>query len=330
MPLISNSSYSPTTFFRYAHMDTVLPSALRRPDALPVQRVRIDTADDDFLDLDYHSDGHADKVAILSHGLEGSSRQPYMRGMAKALSARGWDSVAWNFRGCSGEPNRLLRFYHSGATEDLQSIIDHVSATPRYQKVALIGFSLGGNLTLKYLGDLGDKINPRIYKAVAFSAPCDLASCAYQLARPANRLYMWRFMRSLKTKMRSKAKSFPDLLDISELDQMRTFAEFDNRYTAPLHGFDGAVDYWTRCSSKPVLKQIHIPTLLVNARNDPFLATECYPEEEATDHPYFHFESPEYGGHVGFMCSHPNGKYWSESRTIEFLNQTQDLPNSPE
>ncbi|MFK5924251.1 MAG: alpha/beta fold hydrolase [Verrucomicrobiota bacterium] len=323
MPLIRNSSFAPTTFFRHAHMDTVLPSALRRLSALPVQRIRIDTPDHDFLDLDYYNDGQSHKVAILSHGLEGSSSQAYILGMAKALAAQGWDSVAWNFRGCSGEPNRLLRFYHSGATEDLQSIVNHVSTTQRYQKIALIGFSLGGNLTLKYLGDLGDQINPRIYKAVAFSAPCDLKSCAHLLALPANRFYMWRFMRSLKTKMRDKAKRFPDKLDTHDLNQMRTFAEFDDQYTAPLHGFNGAVDYWTRCSSKPVLKHIHIPTLLVNARNDPFLASECYPEKEAAEHPYFHFEAPDYGGHVGFMTSRPNGEYWSETRTLEFLNKAQ-------
>ena len=321
MPLIRDSSYAPSTFFRSGHAHTIIPSAFRRPTALPTERIRIDTPDDDFLELDYHTDKTSDKVAILSHGLEGNSSQNYIQGMAKALAEEQWDTVAWNFRGCGSEPNRLLRFYHSGATEDLQVIIDHVFKTERYKKIALIGFSLGGNLTLKYLGDLGSEIDQRIYKSVTFSAPCDLEACAYQLAKPGNRYYMWRFMRCLKLRIRTKAKRFPGELDITGLNQMRTFAEFDDRYTAPLHGFDGAIDYWTRCSSLPVLPRITIPTLLVNARNDPFLAAECYPEKEATDHPHFHFEAPDFGGHVGFMSSRPNGEYWSEKRTIEFLRE---------
>ncbi len=321
MSLIRESSYPPATIFRSGHLDTILPAALRRPAAWPVQKIRIDTPDGDFLDLDYHSDGATHKIAILSHGLEGSSSQSYIRGMAKSLAMQGWDTLAWNFRGCSGEPNRLLRFYHSGATDDLQAVIDHVLLTQRYEKIALIGFSLGGNLNLKYLGDLGSSIDQRIYKAVSFSVPCDLEACSYQLAIPSNRYYMRRFMRSLRLKMQNKALRFPGELDITGLTQMRTFAEFDGRYTAPLHGFDGAVDYWTRCSCLPVLTRIRIPTLLVNARNDPFLAPECYPEKEAAKHPYFHFESPDGGGHVGFMSSRPNGEYWSETRAIEFLEK---------
>ncbi|NOX99260.1 MAG: alpha/beta fold hydrolase [Verrucomicrobia bacterium] len=319
MPLIRKSSYAPTTFFRNGHAHTILPSAFRRPAILPTERIRIDTPDDDFLDLDYHTDGTSNKVAILSHGLEGCSTQSYIQGMAKALANQGWDTVAWNFRGCSGEANRLLRFYHSGATEDLQAIIDHVLLTERYEKVALIGFSLGGNLTLKYLGDLGSSVDQRIYKSVTFSTPCDLESCSYQLAKPANRYYMWRFMRCLRLKMRNKAKRFPDKIDITGLNNMHTFAEFDEHYTAPLHGFGGAMDYWTRSSCLPVLTEIRIPALLVNARNDPFLGAKCYPEKEAVDHPYFHFEAPDSGGHVGFMGTWPNGEYWSETRTIEFL-----------
>ena len=321
MPLIRESSYAPTTFFQSGHAHTIIPSALRRPATLPVQRIRIDTPDDDFLDLDYHTDGTSNKVAILSHGLEGNSSQSYIQGMAKALANQGWDTVAWNFRGCSGEYNRLLRFYHSGATEDLQAVIDHVLLTERYEKVALIGFSLGGNLTLKYLGDLGSSVDQRIYKSVTFSVPCDLESCSYQLAEPENFYYMWRFMRCLRMKMRNKVERFPGKIDITGLNQMRTFAEFDDRFTAPLHGFDGALDYWTQCSCLPTLKDIHIPALLVNARNDPFLAPKCYPEKEAADHPYFHFEAPNSGGHVGFMNSWPNGEYWSETRAVEFLKE---------
>jgi predicted alpha/beta-fold hydrolase len=186
--------------------------------------------------------------------------------------------------------------------------------------VGLVGFSLGGNITLKYLGDLGSAVDPCVDRAVAFSVPCDLASSSARLESRANRLYMDRFLVGLRGKIRQKIARFPGQLNDIGLDAMRTFREFDGAYTAPLHGYLDAEDYWARASSKPVLTRIAIPTLLVNARNDPFLPEPCFPEEAARASEHFHLEVPASGGHIGFVTfGAPHGEYWSEARAVEFL-----------
>lgn len=308
--------------FSNGHVQTVWPALVRRVAPLPMRRERMETRDGDFVDLDIAEntrDG-ARGVAILSHGLEGNSRKPYIQGMARALVRRGWDVVAWNFRGCSGEPNRLLRSYHSGETGDLGAVVAHVLADRRPERLALIGFSLGGNVTLKYLGELGSSAPPALWRAVAVSVPCDLASSAAHLARRENALYMRRFLRTMVGKAREKHGRFSDAPDLAGAERMRTFAEFDERFTAPIHGFAGARDYWRQCSSRPFLPRIRIPTLIVNARNDPFLAPDCFPIEEAKQNPAVHLEMPADGGHVGFVTFGRDGEYWSETRAAAFLD----------
>lgn len=317
MPLLA-STYRPPFGFSNGHLQSVFPAALRRVEVVTRVRERIATADGDFLDLDRAEHGAA-RVAVLSHGLEGSSRQAYVQGMARALIRRGWDVLAWNFRGCSGEVNRCRRFYHSGATEDLHTVLEHVLAGGRYSHVALVGFSLGGNLTLKYLGEQAGQLDGRIIGAVAFSVPCDLASSSLRLAGWGNRIYMWRFLRTLKRKVTAKAALFPGQFDLTGLAAMRTFADFDGRFTAPLHGFADAEDYWRRASSRPFLPHIRVPTLLVNARNDPFLADGCYPVAEARQSEFLHLETPASGGHVGFISFNARREYWSETRAAAFL-----------
>jgi uncharacterized protein len=207
--------------------------------------------------------------------------------------------------------NRLLRFYHSGATEDLAAVIDHVIAS--YEKIALVGFSLGGNVLLKHLGET----RRRIWGAVAFSVPCDLTSSVDRLDESANNLYTRRFIRKLRQKIIEKKRRFPDLLDISQIDRMHTFHEFDAAYTAPLHGFSSAEEYWREASCVTKLGQISAPTLLVNAANDPFLSPVCFPTEIARQSDYFYLETPESGGHCGFIGTVAN---WQEKRALEFLD----------
>lgn len=320
MPIVSPSSYRPPFGFQSGHLQTIYPAVFRRVPKLTVRRERIDTPDGDFLDLDWLGQRDNQGLAILSHGLEGDASQPYIQGMATALLRRGWDSLAWNFRGCSGETNRLAYSYHSGATGDLQTVLDHVFCTLDYRDIALVGFSLGGNITLKYLGDQGVDADPRISAAVAFSVPCDLASSAEKMAGFAQRLYMRRFLKCLRVKIRQKIADHPGLVEDHGLDAMRTFREFDECYTAPLNGFAGADDYWARSSSKPVLRNIRVPTLLVNAVDDPFLTAECHPHEEAAASDHFFFENPNNGGHVGFAPRKRAAEYWSECRAAEFLS----------
>src|ERR1043166_7532231 len=184
MPVINGSTYVPPWFLANGHLQTLLPTMIRRVRGVAYQRERITMPDNDFLDLDWARAGSR-KLAVLAHGLEGDSKGHYILGMVKALVKRGWDAVAWNARGCSGEPNRVLRFTHSGATEDLHAVISHVTASCNYSQIALIGFSLGGNLTLKYVGERGRELDPSIKAAVAFSVPCDLYSGSTQLAKLA-------------------------------------------------------------------------------------------------------------------------------------------------
>ena len=314
MPLLE-SQYQPPRGFANGHLQTIFPALFRRVPLTTRRRERIPTPDGDFLDLDWNTDGQAPRLAILSHGLEGDSSNTYIQGMARALVRRRWDILAWNFRGCSGEPNRQLHSYHSGATEDLHTVVTH--AAPRYRKVALIGFSLGGNMTLKYLGE--PEVHPHVSGAVSFSVPCDLASSALQLEGLANRIYMARFLKSLRGKVRGKMRQFPGKIHDSGLDAMRTFREFDGAYTAPLHGFASADDYWTQASCRPGLARISVPALLVNAEDDPFLPAACFPRPEAEASAHFFLETPKRGGHVGFLSFNEEGEYWSEQRAAGFL-----------
>jgi hypothetical protein len=319
MPLVSRSTYKAPLLFQSADFQTIFPSLFRRVEGVRYRRERINTPDGDFLDLDWSETG-VRRLAIISHGLEGNSERSYVLGMARAFTRRGWDALAWNMRGCSGEPNRLLRSYHSGATEDLEAVIAHVQEnSPRYRVLALIGFSLGGNVTLKYLGERGEAVSPLVVGAVAFSVPCDLASGARQMAKGRNRMYMSRFIRLLHEKIRAKMALMPGRITDDGYDQVKTFYDFDDRYTAPLHGFKDAEDYYRRSSSKRFLPAVTVPTLVVSAKDDPFLGPECYPVTEASGHPKVHLEIPSWGGHVGFVSFNEEGEYWSETRAASFL-----------
>jgi predicted alpha/beta-fold hydrolase len=232
--------------------------------------------------------------------------------------AEGWDVLAWNYRSCGGVMNRQPRFYHSGATDDLDVIVRH-GLGQGYRAMALAGFSMGGNLALQYLGEQGEGVDSRIAGAVTFSVPCDLAGGADVLALPSRRLYMSRFIRDLKPKMAEKARRFPNLITMEGYDGIRSFHQFDERYTAPLHGFASAEDYWYRASSLFRLRDIRVPALVVNAADDPFLSADCFPEDPAVRGAWTQLEVTRYGGHVGFVQRGLRGRYWSEQRAADFL-----------
>jgi hypothetical protein len=323
MPVIRSSSYRAPCPLRNGHLQTIYPSLARRVAPHIYHRERIDTPDGDFLDLDWSKTG-SDKLAILSHGLEGSSRRHYMVGMAKVLNRHGWDALAWNYRSCSGEINRGLRWYHNGAIDDLDCVVRHAARTGNYRALALIGFSLGGNLILVYLGSMGKNLDATIGKAAVFSAPCDLKASAGELAKLKNKIYMRQFLRSLHEKIRLKMALMPGAIDDTGFDRIRNFKDFDDRYTAPIHGFRDAEDYWAKCSGDRFIPQITVPTLIVNARDDPFLAGGCYPVREAESSRTVHLEMPKWGGHVGFVQFNRDGSYWSERRAMEFLLRERD------
>lgn len=322
MPFLQDSSYRAPLWLPGGHAQTIFPALFRRVRHVTDRAERLELPDGDFIDLAWAgSDGK--RLAILSHGLEASMGTEYIQGMAGALQRHGWDVLVWNFRGCGGEPNRLLRMYHSGATEDLHSVIQHALASHPAETIDLIGFSLGGNLTLKLLGEDPENLPPEISGAVAFSTPCDLACSSRQLSLFSNKIYMERFLIAMRSKVRAKKQLFPDQLDLTGLERIRTFQEFDDRYTAPIHGFLDAEDYWKRNSCRQFLSAIRVPTLLVNAANDPFLGPGCHPREEASASDHFHFEMPDTGGHVGFPTTGNNAENWMESRVLEFLQRNR-------
>lgn len=308
---------APTLLFG-SHLETIFPSLFRKVEGITYSRERVTTPDHDFLDLDWLRQG-SKKLVIISHGLEGNSDRAYVRGMAKIFFNYGFDVLAWNYRGCSGEMNRKIRFYHSGATDDLDFTIRH-TASLGYDEINLVGFSLGGNLTLKYLGEKGDALNPIIKKAATFSVPLNLKTSCEKISAPSNWIYSQRFLKSLKKKVVDKSKLISEI-NTEPLDRIKTLLEFDNVYTAPLHGFRDAVDYYDQCSAIRFLSNIKRPTLVVNALNDPFLSPDCYPTNFANQ-PYLTFEYPNRGGHVGFSLFAKNGLYWSELRALHFIQST--------
>lgn len=319
MPLI-NSTYKPSYPFTKTHFNTVFRTFFSQI-KINYNRERLELSDGDFMDLDVTS-VKSDTAIIALHGLEGSSESTYILALSKVLNKTDIDVIAVNLRGCSGEYNRVLESYHSGKTEDLDAVVNHITKNYSYKNIILVGYSLGGNITLKYLGEQGENIHPKIKCAIAVSVPCDLTGSSNALLQKSNMAYMSRFLKSLKEKAIHKNKQFPDAnLDIGGLLTSKNFKEFDNLFTAPVNGFKDAQDYWTNNSSKPFLNAIKIPTLMISALDDSFLSEECFPFEIAKDHKTLQLETPKNGGHVGFNSTfYGKNGHWLEKRIFQFLS----------
>lgn len=320
MPIIKHSNYDQQAYyFKNGHVETILPSFFRKVKGVVYQRERIDTPDDDFLDLDWLKGGN-NRLIIISHGLEGSSDRHYVMSCAKYFHKRKWDVLAWNYRSCSGEMNRQLRLYHHGVTDDLELIVNKGLSNSDYFEIAMVGFSMGGSTTLKFLGEKGADVNRKIKAAAVFSVPCNLWNSAEALKKRENRFYKKRFLRKIKNKIREKHSLYPDIINITGLDQIDSFDVFDERYTAPLHGFKSAEDFYTRSSSDRVYDKIKIPALIVNAINDPMLGQKCYPFDIVEDHETLFLETPATGGHVGFSLRKQDHS-WMDERAFEFISK---------
>lgn len=317
MPVFTASTYKPTPFLFNGHLETIIPSAFRKIENVSYTRERLEIPDGDFLDLDWLK-GHGKKLVIITHGLEGSSARHYVKGMAKYFHHNGWDALAWNCRGCSGEINRMPRLYHHAATEDLGYVIDHVLSTTQYDSIALVGFSMGGSLSMKYLGENAGALSSRIKSAAVFSVPCDLRSSAQALDQASMSFYRKRFIKKIEIKLRQKSVQFPETFRLEGFEKIRYFEELDERYTAPLHGFKNALDFYDKASARHYLPSITIPVLIVNAVNDPFLTPACSPRELAYRHAYVYLETPRRGGHVGFPLYNKE-ENWMETRAFQFV-----------
>ncbi len=318
MPILT-TTYKPNLLFRNGHIATIYSGLWRRVKGVNQKRERIVLPDQDFLDLDWSfSTKKTNQLLIVLHGLEGNGNRHYVLGSAKIANQNTMDAVCVNFRGCSGEVNKSFQSYHSGKTDDLAYVINHITTHYHYDTIYLNGFSLGGNVILKYLGETED-IPKQIKAAVAVSVPVYLKGSLQRLMALENKMYSIKFLRDLKQKLKEKQVLYPEKISNSIIKSVKTLKDFDDAYTSKAHGFKDALDYYEQSSSLQFLKQISVPTLLINALNDSFLSKECYPIEEAKSNPNLFLELPKYGGHVGFH--HKNNIYYTESRMISFLNQ---------
>jgi hypothetical protein len=313
---IPDIKYNAKLLFRNNHFNTIYPFLFRGGQNPKYNRERWDTEDGDFIDLDFIKK-QSDSLLIILHGLEGSSNSQYVRGLINAMSNTSIDICAVNHRSCSGELNKTRGFYHSGFTKDLRYIISKFVSL--YDKIYLSGYSLGGNMALKYAGEEGDNINPKIKAIAAVSVPCDLSSSAIELNAWYNRPYAIQFLQTLKKKAIAKATMFDNTLPYAiEYPKINTLLEYDNKVTAPLHGFTDAEDYYAQSSSLPYLSKIKTQSILINASDDSFLTKKCMPIDIANNNPYFHCLVTKYGGHVGFARWGSN-EYWIDTIVKQWI-----------
>jgi len=316
--MITRSAFRPAWWLPGPHLQTVYPSLFRSRKIPPLKRERIELPDGDFVDLDWTSQTDGLCVLIL-HGLEGSIDSHYTGGMLSALTAHGHTAGLMYFRGRSGEENRLPRSYHSGDTGDLDFVMQHICREHPDRKIAVIAYSLGGNVLLKWLGEQGDRATP--VTAVTLSVPFDLNSAALRLEQGMSKIYQQHLLQRLREAVKSKSSTHPMPFPTERLEELRTFREFDHAITAPLHGFAGVDDYYQRSSCKPFLKHIRIPTLMLQARDDPFLPESALPDEADLSNTVT-LELSQCGGHVGYVSGRNPLRpiYWSEQRILQHLS----------
>ncbi len=315
-------AFRPAWWALGAHSQTLAGKFLRQTRGVTLKRVRWETPDGDFLDLDFGPDpGPGAPIVLVLHGLEGSARRGYCMLAYQALLARGMAPVGLNFRSCGGEPNRRARSYHSGETEDPAWVLARLQERHPGRPLGVMGFSLGGNVLLKLLGERDDGGKALVGAAVAISVPYDLAAGAAKLERGLfGRLYTRYFLRSLMTKVREKAHLLADQVTLDALDDVRTIRAFDEEVTAPVHGFHGASHYYRQCSSARFLSGIRVPTLLLHSMDDPFLPQDAVPVEAMRSNPCLHPVLTPRGGHVGFVAGSPGRpRFWAEESAARFL-----------
>ena len=315
------SSFKPAWWLPGPHAQTLGARFLRPKRGPRVRRERWDTPDGDFLDLEFveGDDLRDDVLVILLHGLEGSARSGYVVETQRQLTVRGMASVAMNFRSCSGELNRGLRLYHSGETSDLVWVIERLRTARPDRRLAASGVSLGGNVLLKHLGETGS--GSGLEAAAAWSVPFDLLAGARFMEHGFSRIYVRRLLRSLKGKSRARRHDLGPLIDLERTLDAATFWEFDDAATAPLHGFDGADDYYARSSCGQFLPTITVPTLVAHSRDDPFVPAGAIPKTVLDENPSITSIITDHGGHVGFVSGRVplRPRFWAEERIARWL-----------
>lgn len=320
MPILQEDNYIRPAYLFNRDLETVIPSMFRKIKGVNYQRERLHTSDGDFIDLDWQKhDNRSDSLLIMAHGLEGSANRPYVRGMVKLFHQHGFDAIGWNCRSCSGEMNNTLKLYHHGWTDDLDLVVQHAIKLG-YSKIVLAGVSMGGSISLKYTGERGDRIAPQIKATVVFSVPCSLVDSVEEIEKKRNRFYRNRFLRKLKKKLLVKSTDFPDVFDKTAIKNTHDFYTFDSKFTSRIYGYNDALDFYQQVQSINFLDKLNIPTLLINALNDPLLSSTSYPTSIAEKSPFLHLIITRYGGHVGFLQKNKEFT-WAEEKAIEFVNR---------
>lgn len=316
---MSSNPFKPAWWLRSSHLQTIWPVFCRaKIKNIQLERERLELPDGDFIDLDWINKNKNTPLVIILHGLEGSIESHYSKGMLIKIAERGWRGLFMHFRGCSGEPNRFPQDYHSGQTSDINYVIECLLAKEPNINLAAVGYSLGGNVLLKWLGETG-KYNP-LKAAIAISVPFELHKASTRLRSGFSKLYEWYFIKCLRYRLAKKFKMQIAPIDPEILYQISTLYEFDEKITAPLHGFSSADDYYHQASSRQYLRKISVPTLILHAKDDPLMSQDTIPKHEELSAQVI-LELSEAGGHVGFVGGkYPwNPEYWLEERVPRFL-----------
>lgn len=318
---MSDDQFKPAWWLPNSHLQTLWPVLCRRPvKNLPLERERLDLPDGDFVDLDWVGKDQQGPLVLILHGLEGSIESHYAKGMLQRIYQQSWRGVFMHFRGCSGEPNRLVRSYHSGETGDVDQVVKILHKREPNLSLAVIGFSLGGNVLLKWLGETSEN-NPA-KAAIAISVPFELHKAAARIQKGFSKFYQWYFIKCLRDRLANKFAAQPPHLDPKLIYQVTSMYEFDDKITAPLHGFSGVSEYYALSSSRQYLNRIQVPTLIVHAKDDPFMTEDIIPANHELS-PFVQLEITEAGGHVGFVGGKFPWKpeYWLEKRIPGFLEK---------
>jgi predicted alpha/beta-fold hydrolase len=313
-----SAAYRAPRLFANPHFATIYAGRIARTPEVAYRRERWDTPDGDFIDLDFVDGPASAPLVVLFHGLEGSSQSSYARVIMDGVRARGWRGVVPHFRGCSGELNRLPRAYHSGDSAEADWILRRLIERNEGRAVFAAGVSLGGNVLAKWLGERGAEAQSLVRRAVAICAPVDLPACGHALGQGFGRVYTFAFLRTLKARARLRLARHPGTFDGEAMERSRTLRAFDDAVTAPLHGFDGVDDYWTRAASKPWLGRVEVPLLLINPKNDPFLPEPALPASDEVASTVV-LEYPDTGGHVAFLDAR-GALGWLPERVLSFFD----------
>ncbi len=327
--MIVESQFRPVPWLKNRHLQTISAASLRPRPALRYRIERLELPDGDFVDLAWTDHGRepGSPIIVILHGLTGSIESKYARGLMNAVHALGWRAVMMQFRGQCGEPNRLARSYHSGETGDLDFLVRDLKRREPRTPLAAVGYSLGGNVLLKWLGEQG--VNAPVETAVAVSVPFDLDLCARSINRGFSRTYQTRLLRMMRRAARVKFRWMTAPIPLPNLSKLNDFYAFDNAITAPLHGFRDVQHYYEECSSMKYLKTIRVSTLIIHAEDDPFMSPAVVPRPEALSDK-IRFELSAHGGHVAFIAARPSGRpyFWLEERIPAHLREYLPIADS--